>query len=201
MSNFSIVELILDENEELSGVEAISLVESPAIEENFVALKNHKIEFKTIDEDKRVVVGLALIPNKPIYRRSGDKEYYIYFSKDTVRKTAELYLKNHNTNNATLEHTLKADGVSVVESWIVENVEKDKTSLYGINATEGSWAVVMRIYNDDIWKEVKNGTYKGLSIEGYFADKMERPKDSVGMSKEQQEANDTIEKLKSIFNG
>ena len=172
-------ELILDENEELFGVEAISLVEHPAIEENFVALKNQKIEFKTIDEEKRIVVGLALIPNKPIYRREGDEEFYIFFSKDTVRRTAELYLKNNNTNNATLEHKSKAEGVSVVESWLVENPEKDKTSLYGLNAVAGSWAVVMRIYNDEIWKEVKAGTYKGLSIEGYFADKVAMPKEKL----------------------
>ena len=174
-----VIELVIDDNDELNGVEAISLVENPAIEENFVALKNHKIEFKAIDEDKRIVVGLALIPNKPIYRRSGDKEYYTFFSKETVRKSAELYLKNQNNNNATLEHELKASGVSVVESWIVENVEKDKTSLYGLNAVEGAWAVVMKIYNDEIWQDVKKGTYKGLSIEGYFANKLERPNEKV----------------------
>lgn len=195
-----IIELVINDDDQLSGVEAISLVEFPAIEEDFVALKNQKVEFKAVDEDKRIVVGLALIPNKPIYRRNGEREYYIYFSRDTVRKTAELYLKNHNNNNATLEHKLKADGVSVVESWIVDDPEKDKTSLYGLNATKGCWAVVMRIYNDDVWSEVKKGTYKGLSVEGYFADKMERPQDSVGMSKEDKEAYDLIDQIKNILN-
>ena len=168
-------ELIL-ENEDDFGVEAISLVKFPAIEEDFVALSNHKIEFKKIDEDKRIVIGLALIPNKPIYRRNGDDEYHIYFSKDTVKKCAELYLKNQNNNEATLEHNLKAEGVSVIESWTVEDVNKDKTALYGLNAVEGSWAVVMKIYNDEIWQDVKKGKYKGLSIEGYFADKIEAKK-------------------------
>ena len=170
-----LIELILDD-EDAIGVEAISLVEFPAIEEDFVALSNHKIEFKKIDEDKRIVIGLALIPNKPIYRRNGDDEYHIYFSKDTVKKCAELYLKNQNNNEATLEHNLKAEGVSVIESWTVEDVNKDKTALYGLNAVEGSWAVVMKIYNDEIWQDVKKGKYKGLSIEGYFADKIEAKK-------------------------
>ena len=170
-----LIELILDDNDAI-GVEAISLVEFPAIEEDFVALSNHKIEFKKIDEDKRIVIGLALIPNKPIYRRNGDDEYHIYFSKDTVKKCAELYLKNQNNNEATLEHNLKAEGVSVIESWTVEDVNKDKTALYGLNAVEGSWAVVMKIYNDEIWQDVKKGKYKGLSIEGYFADKIEAKK-------------------------
>jgi len=189
-------ELILDETDDEFGVEAISLVESPAIEENFVALKNHVIQFKTIDAEKRIVVGLALIPEKPIYRRDKDEEYYIFFSKDTVRKTAELYLKNHNNNNATLEHKSKANGVCVVESWIVEDVEKDKTFFYGLNAVVGSWAVVMRITNEEIWQDVKKGTYKGLSIEGYFADKMEAPKEKV----EEQLSEELLSKIKSILN-
>ena len=189
-------ELIIDENDEEFGVEAISLVESPAIQENFVALKNQKIEFKTIDEDKRIVVGLALIPEKPIYRRDDKEEYYIFFSKDTVRKTAELYLRNHNNNNATLEHQTKADGVSVVESWIVEDVEKDKTALYGLNAVKGSWAVVMRINNDDIWQDVKNGTYKGLSIEGFFSDKQVTPT----KDKEAELSDETLQKIIEILN-
>lgn len=187
MENLELIELVIAEDE-IAGVDAISLVESPAIEENFVALKNHKVAFKTIDEDKKIVVGLALIPEKPIYRKDGDKEYNIYFSKDTVRKAAELYLQNQNTNNATLEHENKAPGVSVVESWIVENPEKDKTAIYGLNAKKGSWAVVMRVNNDKIWSDVKAGTYKGLSIEGFFSDKRD-------VTKEQS----LIEKIKDLL--
>ncbi len=197
-----VIELVIDD-EDAIGVEAISLVEHPAIEEDFIALKNQKTEFKTIDKDKRIVVGLALIPNKPIYRKSGDNEYYVFFSRKTVRKSAELYLKNHNNNNATLEHELKVDGVSVVESWIVEDVEKDKTALYGLNAVEGAWAVVMRINNEKVWQDVKKGIYKGLSIEGYFADKMERPKEKIAdfkePIKEEVEAQELLSKIKNIL--
>jgi hypothetical protein len=196
-----VIELIIDD-EDAIGVEAISLVEHPAIEEDFIALKNQKTEFKTIDKDKRIVVGLALIPNKPIYRKSGDNEYYVFFSRNTVRKSAELYLKNHNSNNATLEHELKVDGVSVVESWIVEDVEKDKTALYGLNAVEGAWAVVMRINNEKVWQDVKKGIYKGLSIEGYFADKMERPKENLQeeLSKiEEAEAEYMLSQIKAVI--
>ena len=173
-----IIELLINDEDSL-GVEAISLVEFPAIEEDFVALSKQKVEFKKIDEDKRIIIGLALIPNKPIYRKNEDKEYYIYFSKETVRKSSELFLKNNRNNEATLEHNLKANGVSVIESWIVEDIQKDKTALYGLNAVEGSWAVVMKIYNDEIWEDVKLGKYKGLSIEGYYADKLERPKEPI----------------------
>jgi|TARA_R110000764_G_scaffold49993_1_gene110390 hypothetical protein len=168
-----LIELFIDEEKELDGIEAISLVEFPAIEENFVALSKHKVEFKAIDEERRVVIGLALIPDKKIYRRDKEYEYNIMFSKDTVRKASELYLKNQKQNNTTLEHESLTSGVSVIESWIVEDVDKDKSSLYGLNATVGAWVVTMKIYNDAVWEDVKAGKYLGLSIEGIFSDRQE----------------------------
>ena len=125
-----IVELIIDEDDELGGIEAISLVEQPAIEENFVALKDQKeYQLKTLDADKRIVLGALLVPNKTIYRKDGKEEYYIYFSKETVKKASELFLMNGKQNNATLEHKFDIEGLTLVESWIVENKEKDKSDL------------------------------------------------------------------------
>ena len=173
MKELDTIELFIDESKELDGIEAISLVEFPAIEENFVALNEHKVEFKTIDADKRIVVGLALVPDKKIYRRNKDYEYNIVFSKETVRKASELYLKKLKLNNATLEHKSLTSGVSVIESWVVEDTEKDKTSLYNLNAPLGAWAVTMKIYNDDVWEDVKAGKYLGFSIEGIFSDSMQ----------------------------
>lgn len=169
------IELVIDESVEAEGISAISLVEFPAIEENFVALSKdqHKVEFKTIDKEKRIIVGLALVPNKLIYRRRGDYEYNITFSKETVRKASELYLKRLKNNNTTLEHEELTSGVSVIESWIVEDPSKDKTALYDLNAKEGDWAVVMKVDNDAVWQDVKNGRYLGLSIEGIFSDKQQ----------------------------
>ena len=82
-----IIELIIDENDEFSGIDAISIVEAPAIEENFVALAEQKeYKFAEIDKEQQILIWPMLIPNKPIYRREGEKEYYIYFIKETVRK-------------------------------------------------------------------------------------------------------------------
>ncbi len=193
MNELETFELFIDEAREEDGIEAISLVEFPAIEENFVALSKHKVEFKTVDTEKRVIVGLALVPDKPIYRRSGDKEYNIIFSKETVRKASELYLKRLKLNNATLEHDEEmTSGVSVIESWIVEDPAKDKTALYGLNAVEGAWAVTMKIDNDEVWEDVKSGKYLGLSIEGMFSDRAE--------DIEEVEAAKILEELKQLFN-
>lgn len=187
-----IVELIIDEKEDLSGVEAISVVEFPAIEENFIAL-NQQLQLAKVDDEKRILMGAALIPNKNIYRRNGEDEYYIFFSDATVKKASELFLMNSNQNNATLEHQKKVNDLSVVESWIVEDTEMDKSKKYGLNAPVGTWMVSMKVNNDTIWNDfVKTGKVKGFSIEGYFADKLE-----MSLQKEQEE--ELINKIKEII--
>ena len=172
-----IVELILNEEDENAGIDAVSLVEKPAIESDWVALKKHEVQLKTINEDKRLLMGAALIPNKQIYRRNEktNEEYYIFFSKDTVRKASQLFLKESNQNNATIEHTKKISGMSVVESWIKEG-EQDKSNLYGFDAEPGTWFITMKVENDEIWDKVKSKEIKGFSIEGYFAEKLEASK-------------------------
>jgi len=174
----NIVELIIDENDDVSGIEAISVVESPAIEEDFIALKKEEYKLAEVDKEKRILMGAALVPNKPIYRKSGEDEYYIYFSKDTVRKASEMFFIRGNQNNSTLEHNLPLTGLTAVESWIVES-EKDKTRHYGLDVPIGTWMVSMKVLNDDIWENyVKTGKVKGFSIEGFFVDKLQqRPKD------------------------
>jgi len=186
------IELFIDESQDKDGIDALSLVKFPAIEENWVALNNHRIEFKSVDDEKRIIIGLALVPDKLIYRKNGDYEYNIKFSKETVNKAARLYLKKLNNNNATLEHKTEVEGVSVVESWTVDNPKIDKTALYDLNAVEGAWAVIMSIDNDKVWEEIKNGTYLGISVEGYFSDKLEM---SLQFAKEQE----LIDKIKSII--
>jgi len=177
-----IIELVIDEqSEEFSGIEAISVVESPAIEEDFIALKNEdKIRLAEVSKEKRLLMGAALIPDKPIYRKSGDHEFYIYFSKDTVAKASQMFLKSGNQGQATMEHaTKKLDGMTVVESWIVESDLYDKSKKYGLDMPIGTWMVSMKVDNDEIWNNyVKKNKIKGFSIEGYFIDRLSnRPKD------------------------
>ena len=121
--------------------------------------------------------GALLIPNRPILRTNGEEEYYIYFSKDTVQKASQLYLKNGNQNNSTLEHNHELSGLTLVESWIVEDEKYDKSRKYGLNVPVGTWMGTLKVNNDDVWNDyVKTGKVKGFSIEGYFADKMQKPK-------------------------
>ena len=169
----NIVELVLNDEDILSGVEAISIVSAPAIEENFITLSKEQTFLAKVDGEKRILMGAALVPNKMIYRRRGEEEYYVFFTEETIRKVSELFLTKGNQNKATLEHEVKLDGLSVVESWVVEDKEHDKTKKYGLDVPLGTWMVSMKVYNDQVWEEfVKSGKVKGFSIEGYFVDKV-----------------------------
>tara|TARA_R100001244_G_scaffold55686_1_gene47679 strand:- start:1010 stop:1609 length:600 start_codon:yes stop_codon:yes gene_type:complete len=194
-----IIELILDEDEEDAGIEAISIVENPAIEEEFIALNSQEIKLAEISKDKKLLMGALLVPNKPIYRKAGEDEYYIYFSKNTISKASQLYLKNGNQNNSTLEHQHSLSGLTLVESWIVEDKEKDKSRLYNLNVPVGTWMGTVKVNNDEVWNEyVKTNKVKGFSIEGYFADKMESPKESVE-EKMETENNKLLKSIKDIL--
>ena len=192
----SIVELVIqDDNQELA-IDAISLVTSPAIEQDFVFFGKEKnnLTFAKVDEEKRMLVSPALIPNKNIFRHNPNtqEDYYVYFSKETVRKASELYLKHNNHHKATYQHQDRVSGVLTVESWIKEG-DSDKSKLYGYDLPNGTWFVKMKIENDELWQKIRSGELKGLSIEGYFTDKME------AMSEKQPTDKEILEALNEII--
>ena len=181
--------IITDENE---GIDAISLVDRPAIEENFIALSK-EAPYTFAEVSKGIVTGPALIPNKQIYRKD-DKgmEFYVYFTEETVEKAALLFFKNGNQNNATVEHKSDVDGVTTFESWIIQDPEKDKAKALGFDLPKGTWMISQKVDNPEVLAKVKDGTYRGFSIEGYFADKLS--------TKEPNEEEMLIEAIKSILN-
>jgi len=187
-----IVELIIDEENEENqdGVFAISLVEQPAIESDFIALskqeKQVEVQFATQDKERQVLTGAVLIPNKQILRvdkETGD-DYYVYFSKDTIAKASQLFMMNSYQSNHTLHHKSELNNLTVVESWIKDN-PIDKSVKYGFEKLpEGTWFVSVKVNDKAIWDEyVKTGKVKGFSIEGYFTDKAELSKDEALLEK------------------
>ena len=172
-----ITELIISEDNKDLAIDAISLVTDPAIEVDFVFFNKSKnnLTLAKVDEEKRMLVSPALIPNKQIYRYDADtdQDYYVFFSKDTVRQASEMYLRYNNHHKATYQHESKVTGVTTIESWIKEG-DMDKSKLYGFDLPDGTWFVKMKIDNDEMWEKIKGGELKGLSIEGYFVDKMEK---------------------------
>lgn len=145
---------------------AISLVESPAIEEEFVALSEQTpIEIQMADEERHILYGAALIPNKPIYRNNGETEFYIEFSKESIEKMSYEFLKEYRQHSMTLDHSTDADEVYVVESWLVEDSYKDKSNALGMQLPVGSWCVGTKVNNIEVWERVKKGELNGFSIE------------------------------------
>ena len=159
-------------SEEKEGVFAISLVENPAIEIDFIALsKENIIKLAEVSEEKRLLISPVLIPNQPIYRRD-DKgnEFNIIFPAETILKAQQNFYKQGFQRNSNIEHddNLTLNDVTFVESWIKEDDTHDKSLKYGFNLPNGTWFAVMKVENDEAWQKVKNGEVKGFSIEGNF---------------------------------
>jgi hypothetical protein len=175
--NRPLFEMELPEGEE--GVFAISIVDLPAIKENFVALRDverKQYELAAVDEKKRLLVGAALIPDKQILRIDDEtgEEFEIVFRKDVIEQAAHLYMKKGYQSSATEMHRKRVDGVTTVETWIVEDSKKDKSAVYGFNYKPGTWMVAMHVENAEVWSRVQNGELKGFSIEAFFSNKMIR---------------------------
>jgi len=165
-------EMLID-NETVDGVFAMSLVESPAILTDYILLSkdNNKINIelslqKLADEKRHIVSGIALIPDMLIPR----KGFNITFSKETVRKISENFLMKGYKDNVTLQHQVSVSGVYLVESWIVDDPENDKSNAIGLEAPKGSWCISMKITDDNLWNEfIGSGVLKGFSLEGNFS--------------------------------
>lgn len=203
-----IYELVI-EDDKVDEVFAVSLVQSPAIESNFVYFDKENIKFSSVDAEKRLVMGPILIPNKQILRVDGEgKPYWVFFSPETIKRLSEKYLEKKYTDSSTLEHDKKIDGINLVESWIKESVTKDKSSLYNLNVPTGTWMGTFKINNDEIWNDyVKTGAVKGFSIEGMFEHKLvSASKIELDMEKDvteltEDEAKLLLEQIKQLLEG
>jgi hypothetical protein len=154
------------------GVYAISLVENPAIEVNFIALnEGEKVQFSILEEDKRLLMGAVLVPDKKILRVDASGEpFWVVFKSETIRQAMEFFYKNGNQSNSTLEHNhqMQLNDVTFVESWIKEDLVHDKSVKYGFSEPVGTWFSVMKVDNPEVWQKVKAGEVNGFSIDGIF---------------------------------
>lgn len=146
---------------------AISMVESPAIESDFVALSKEedKVQVFLESNERHMVYGAALIPEKDIYRNNGEQEFYISFTKESIERMSQDFMKEYRQHEVKTDHDEVANEVCVVESWLVEDSYKDKSNALGINVPEGTWMVGMKVNNIETWERVKSGELKGFSVE------------------------------------
>lgn len=182
------------------GVYGISLVENPAMQGLFIALKTDEgIQFKEVDKEKRILTGLALEPNKPVYRNQNGEEFNIVFSVETVEELAFGFLRNGHQGNSSLEHDSIIKGVTFTESWIVQDEKNDKSNALGLSYPKGSWMVSMKVDDESIWNDyVKTGKVKGFSIDAMLSLKEVNLKSDIKMSKENE--NSLIKFLEELPN-
>lgn len=151
---------------------AISLVESPAIESDFVALAKEEEEKQQVfleSNEKHMVYGAALIPDKDIYRNNGEQEFYINFTKESIERMSQDFMKEYRQYEVKTDHDDIANEVCVVESWLVSDSYKDKSNALGINVPEGTWMVGMKVNNIETWERIKAGELKGFSVESMIS--------------------------------
>ena len=174
-----LVYLTIDENDE-SGVDFVSLVDEPAIERDFHVFAKVKepYKFKIENQEKRIITGPFMISNLPIYRTWNDKEWYVVFTSDVIRKIVYKFMKKGMTKAVNEMHETPVDDVFIFESWIVDDVKGVPEGFKDV--PDGSWFGSMRVENDDIWQKIKEEDgymLKGFSVEGIFREDKEMTMD------------------------
>jgi hypothetical protein len=186
-------------NDSVEGVFGISLVEDPAMEGQFIALKKHEIQLKEIDKEQRILMGLVLEPNKPVYRNQNGEEFNIVFNEDTIKDLSYHFFKNNNQKNSSIEPEEEIQGVTFTESWIVEDPKIDKSAIHGFSYPKGSWVAVMKVDNDEVWNDyVKTGKVLGFSIDAMLSLKEVNLKSDI-MSEVKKDQKSFMAELKALL--
>ena len=184
-----------------SETDAISLVTEPAIESDFVFFNKDKDIVKETfsNDDKHILYGAVLRPDFPIYRNDGENEYYLEFTSESIERMARDYMMNYRQGNVTIQHEEYANEVFMVESWIKQDMDKDKSVSVGLDKSLpiGTWFCGFYVNNNDVWERIKSGELKGFSVEA-----MIDLEDFAKVKKEDEfEMNESFwSKLKSIVN-
>jgi hypothetical protein len=165
-----VYKLDINEFDEETGIDFVSLVENAAIQKDFLAFSETPIKFAIQDEEKRIVTGAAMIADLPIYRRDDIRgEYYVVFDKESIFKIAKKWARSNQYNSVNAHHkTPIMNGVSLFESYIIDRERGVMPPIGFEEVADGSWFVSYLIDNDDVWAKVKSGEFKGFSVEGVF---------------------------------
>ena len=157
--------LVINDTED-SGVDVVSFVDQPAIEQDFMVFSEH-MKYKA-DPSRRIVTGAMMVADTPIYRNNGGEEFNVVFEKDTIEKIAQKFFKQGHINNVNLMHEANTDGVYMFESFITDSSRGMQAPKGYPKVPDGSWFGSYKIENEQVWQRVLDGTFKGFSIEGMF---------------------------------
>lgn len=180
-----------------SDIYAVSLVEEEAVESGFIALSKQKqpMDFKIHNEEKRMLYGVALRADFPIYRCYGEDEFYLTFDANAIERLVNKFMSNYGQKSFTIDHMEPAEGIVITESWLVKDTENDKSNALGLeNVSEGSWIIGCKINNDEIWQSIREGRWHGFSIESWID--MEEIEEFKKINKENKEIDMAVKKSK-----
>lgn len=157
-------EVVFDDED--SVFNSVAFVTAPAIEENFIRLsKQEDNEVKlSVDDEKRIVSGPALIPDMPIYRDQGGRKFYITWTAETIKQMAISFFRNSRQNAGNVEHQVPVNGITYFESYIIDKERGICPKEYE-NLPDGTWMLSAKVTNDDVWNMVKDGSLTGFSID------------------------------------
>ena len=192
-----------------SDIYAVSLVEEEAVESGFIALSKQKqpMDFKIHNEEKRMLYGVALRADFPIYRRYGEDEFYLTFDANAIERLVNKFMSNYGQKSFTIDHMEPAEGIVITESWLVKDTENDKSNALGLeNVSEGSWIIGCKINNDEIWQSIREGRWHGFSIESWIDmeeieefKKINKENKKIDMAVKKSKFEEMIDKIKEII--
>lgn len=192
-----------------SDIYAVSLVEDEAVESGFIALSKQKqpMDFKIHNEEKRMLYGVALRADFPIYRCYGEDEFYLTFDANAIERLVNKFMSNYGQKSFTIDHMEPAEGIVITESWLVKDTENDKSNALGLeNVSEGSWIIGCKINNDEIWQSIKEGRWHGFSIESWIDmeeieefKKINKENKKIDMAVKKSKFEEMIDKIKEII--
>lgn len=174
------------DNLDMDGMTAISLVDFPAVEKDFILLSKKAIfSLAKLNKEKNTITGVALIPDKEIYRydfQNGD--HNVFFSEETVKQISQEFIKD-NKDVVTVDHNQNANGIVMTESWIVEDPKNDKSNALGFtDLVKGTWMVSYKVNNETILNRINDGELRGFSIEAYITSKLTKESKDDELAKE-----------------
>lgn len=176
------------------GMFCISLVDDPAVEVNFLAFdkEEKKQTFAILSEEKKRIIGCVARADYPIYRIDSDGyEYYLVFEKDTIYQMAKKFMSDYCQKNTSIMHNgYLADGLHLVQFFVKDSTKGVAPQGFE-HVSDGSLFAEYQVTNDDLWNSIKDGVFKGFSLEGFFSHEIVKLNKTNKMTK--------IEKLKQVL--
>lgn len=165
-----IFKVTIDEDEQL-GMDAIALVEYPAVEVDFLAFSKDQMNFTSFNDEKKEITGVVCLADTPILRKN-DKFgiHAIVFEKEMIKQMMLRYFKNGLSNQVNIEHKgSMLEGLTMIESY-VKNSERNIAPIEFKDVPDGSWLATFKVENDEVWSQIKEEhTLRGFSLQGYFS--------------------------------